>query len=206
MPFHNRILAVFLASFLSGCVSFYSNVYVNDKYKGDTESSVLILPFADRNEGTFSGYYPEAGKVAQGYMENELLNLGYQVRHLEGLVPPTSNRPESPDLFDLGRRSGAKVVVIGIVTSYVQGFATHPLSQRIEHVRFGFEAKAIQVETGTILWKVSAYKKDEGIFSYTSPVQNLAAEVIRSVAAEMRWKGAGVKEKSPQESRTGSQY
>lgn len=187
MPIRVTLL---LSSFLlSGCITYNSNVFVNEKYKNQGYASVVILPFIDHNEGEFRRYYPEAAQVAQDALENELLNLGYEILHKEGLPPINLATSEPLDFAEIGRKTGAKVLVIGRVTSYVQGFGTHPLTKKIEYVRFGFEARAVHSETGVVIWKISAFRKNNGIFAYTDPVQNLVREVMQSLRSEMEWKG-----------------
>ena len=191
-----RVLtAIFLILIFSGCSSHRETIVINSHAGKYQVKTIALLPFSNSNEEKFKKSYPSATSVAYESLETHLLALDMEMAdrsNVEKIMKEIKFSDTGLTVSEgtrIGKMINVDAVIIGNVTSYVQGDVDHPVSRQVENTRFGFSVKAIHVESGVILAKVNMFRDIGGIFSYTSPVQALVDQMMHDMVEKLKKKG-----------------
>ena len=189
-------LFLVISVLIMACSVKTSHVVVVDKEKFSSKT-MLLLPVQDQNETVFQPAYPEATKVVFEALETHLLALNISLVERNNLQRILQEQKLSQlgltqkEGIQVGKILQADTLILATINSYVQGKQKHPVSQKIEHTRFGLSIKAVRVETAQLLWKATLFRNIDTPFGYTSPVQDLMNEVLGEFVQELREKGLG---------------
>jgi hypothetical protein len=119
--------------------------------KSQAPPNYAVLPFANQTTGLGKGLYPEAPDVVREAVETALLKGGYRViergqleRVLAEVAFSNSGFTEA-DRIKVGQLASADLLVFGSVTRYLGG--------RGRALEIEFSIKAVEVQTGAIVWK-----------------------------------------------------
>ncbi|MDH5656586.1 MAG: CsgG/HfaB family protein [Spirochaetia bacterium] len=193
-----KVTFFLLISFLSvllSCTSKTEAIVINPgaaKYKVKT---IVVFPFENMNEKKFRSHYPNAPQVVYESLETYFLGLNVQIadrNHVDKILKEirfSGSGLTDSDGKRIGKMLDADAVIIGKITSYVQGAGVHDTTGKLENTRFGFSIKAIHVESGMILARVNMYQNLGGLFSYTSPVENLVNRMMEDLVKKLKRKG-----------------
>ena len=113
--------------------------------------SYAVLPFADQNKGLNKSLFPEAPEVVREAFETALLKGGYRViergqieRVLAEVAFANSGFTEA-ERVKVGQLANADVLIFGSVSRYLGG--------RGRAIEIEFTVKAVEVQSGAIVWK-----------------------------------------------------
>ncbi len=182
-----------------GCSSVNKSVYVNPQMKSYNVKTIVVLPLENNNSERYKEYFPEAPEVIRDALESSLIKTGWQIIEREKIskvlaelqLQATGLTLENS--VKIGKMLNADVIIIGQVTSYVQG-AVEDKSPTggLEHTTVGFNVRAVNIDSGVIMWKISVVNSDQNIFTYTNPVQGHAIKVAENAVDDLV-KSIGVK-------------
>jgi len=186
---HIIIMIIFITA---GCSSVDKGVYVNPQMKSYSIKTIVVLPLENNNSEKYKEYYPEAPEVIRDALESSLLKTGWQIIEREKISKIISELELQASGLTLengvkiGKMLNADVIIIGQVTSYVQGAVddSSPTGE-LEHTTVGFNVRAVNIDSGVILWKISVVDSDKNIFTYTNPVQGHAIKVAEGAVDEL---------------------
>lgn len=185
------IIAVIL---LPACSSISKSVYVNPDLMSYNLRTIVVLPLENSNSEKYKEHFPEATTVVRNALESSLLKTGWQIiereridRVINELELQTSGLTVENSV-KIGRMLNADAIVVGQVTSYVQGAVSdRSPTGELEHTTVGFNVRAVNVSSGVIMWNINVVDSDMNIFTYTNPVQGHAIRVAdRAVDDLMR--------------------
>ncbi len=154
--------------------------HLNDK----SSEVCVILPFDNSNLQEHKDNYPEAAETVRDRFETALLEAGYQVversmidKLIAELEFSMSGLTEQLGI-KVGKMLDADVVIFGAVTSYYR-----VMWGPVVYTTVGLSVKAVDVETGVIIWKGNHTKTIFwDIFDVDSPA-SLAREVTKEIIA-----------------------
>ncbi len=183
------IMIIFLTA---GCSSVDKSVYVNPQMKSYSIKTIVVLPLENNNSEKYKEYYPEAPEVIRDALESSLLKTDWQIIEREKISKIISELELQASGLTLensvkiGKILNADVIIIGQVTSYVQGAVddSSPTGE-LEHTTVGFNVRAVNIDSGVIMWKISVVDSDKNIFTYTNPVQGHAIKVAEGAVDEL---------------------
>jgi curli biogenesis system outer membrane secretion channel CsgG len=178
--------------FVFGCSSVDKSVYLNPQMKNYNIKTVVVLPLENNNTEKYKKYYPEAPDVIRDALESSLIKTGWQIierekisKILQELELQVSGLTIENGV-KIGKMLNADVIVIGQVTSYVQGAVDDKSpTGELEHTTVGFNVRAVDIDSGVIMWKISVVDSDKNIFTYTNPVQGHAIKVADRAVNEL---------------------
>ncbi|MCB1142666.1 MAG: hypothetical protein H7A24_04495 [Leptospiraceae bacterium] len=176
---------------ISSCNTNTTKVWVNKNHRKFQVTNIAILPFEDKNESPFRDYYKDTSSVVYGAMEASAMRLGYNIvdrRNLDkvmaemklSMVGLTVDQSK-----EVGKLLGADTIITGSITAYVTGNPEHKATGKIEYTRFGMTFKAIDVETGVVVFNANIYRYIGNAFTYTTPVMNVVIESIEDSMIEL---------------------
>lgn len=186
-----NILILFFLSAVS-CSTLDKSVYVNPQMKSYNVKTVVVLPFENNNSERYKKHFPEAADVVRDAMESSLIKTGWQIIERDK-ISKVINELELQNTgltlensVKIGRMLNADVVIIGQVTSYVQGAVSDKSpTGMLEHTTVGFNVRAVNIGSGVIMWKINVVDSDQNIFTYTRPVQGHAIKVADNAVDEL---------------------
>ncbi|MCG2821362.1 MAG: CsgG/HfaB family protein [Candidatus Atribacteria bacterium] len=154
--------------------------HLNDK----SSKVCVILPFANSNLQEHKDNYPEASKTVRDSFETAFLEVGHRVvernmidKLIAELEFSMSGLTEQLGI-KVGKMFDADIVIFGTVKSYYR-----IIWGPIVYATVGFSIKAVDVETGVIVWKGDHTKTIFwDIFDVDSPA-SLAREVTKEIIA-----------------------
>ena len=156
-----------------------------DLHLNDKSSEVcVILPFDNSNLQEHKDNYPEATETVRDRFETAFLEAGHRVvernmidKLISELKFSMSGLTEQLGI-KVGKMLDADVVIFGAVTSYYR-----VMWGPVVYTTVGLSVKAVDVETGVIIWKGSHTKTIFwDIFDVNSPA-SLAREVTKEIIA-----------------------
>lgn len=184
------IIMVFMIS--AGCSTVDKSVYVNPQMKTYNVKTVVVLPLENNNSERYKKYYPEAPEVIRDALESSLIKTGWQIIEREKISKILAELELQASGLTLengvkiGKILNADVIVIGQVTSYIQGAVEeNSPTGELEHTTVGFNVRAVNIDSGVIMWKINVVDSDKNIFSYTNPVQGHAIKVADKAVDEL---------------------
>lgn len=155
------------------------------------DSKYAILPFEDAVQPPYRIFAHGATNSLGDVLEIQLHSLGLRVldrayinRILEESQLTATGLTE-PQISRIGKILNADILVVGKLTSYVQGQTNHPATGRLEYSRVGFTIRAIRVINSEVVWSGSIYLEKNGMFNYTTSIENLTIEAIRIFTKEL---------------------
>jgi curli biogenesis system outer membrane secretion channel CsgG len=176
----------------AGCSSVDKSVFINPQMKSYNIKTVVILPLENSNSERYKKFFPEAPVIIRDALESSLIKTGWQIIEREKIsrvIDELKLQATGLTLEDgvrIGRMLNADVIAIGEVTSYVQGaVAEKSPTGELEYTTVGFNVRAVNIESGVILWKISVVNSDRDIFTYTNPVQGHAIRVADRAVNEL---------------------
>lgn len=180
---------IFVFMFTVGCSSVDKSVYLNPQLKSYNVKTIVVLPLENNNSERYKEYYPEASDVVRDALESALLKTGWQIierNKISKILAELELQASGLTLENgvkIGKMLNADVIVIGQVTSYIQGAVEDKSPTGVlEHTTVGFNVRAVNIDSGVIMWKINVVDSDKNIFTYTNPVQGHAIKVAdRSV-------------------------
>ena len=142
-----------------------------------------ILPFEDRNSAKYKAEYPDAAEVVRDAFETAFLQTEHRVverRKLQSML--TELKLSMSGLTDeqgikVGKMLNADIIIFGTVKSYYKG------SLLGAYTTVGFSVRAVQVESGLILWKGSHTKSTSWNYDYNPAA--LADELAQEIVQEL---------------------
>ncbi len=183
---------ILMLLFAAGCSSMDRSVFVNPQMKSYNVKTAVVLPFENNNSERYKKHFPEAADVIRDAMESSLIKTGWQIIEREKMykiineLELQNSGLTMENSVKIGRMLNADVIVIGQVTSYVQGAVSDKSPTGVlEHTTVGFNARAVNVEGGVIIWKINVVDSDQNIFTYTTPVQGYAIRVADNAVNEL---------------------
>jgi curli biogenesis system outer membrane secretion channel CsgG len=187
-----KCLLVLILSAAVGCSSVNKSVYVNPQIKSYNVKTVVVLPLENNNSERYKRYFPEAPEVIRAALESSLVKTGWQIIEREKISKVIDELEIHASGLTLengvkiGRMLNADVIIIGQVTAYVQGeVADESPTGKLEHTTVGFDVRAVNIDSGVIMWKISVVDSDKNIFTYTNPVQGYAITVADRAVNEL---------------------
>jgi len=186
-----RLLILFFL-YAIGCSSVNKSVYVNPQLNSYKVETVIVLPLEDNNSERYRKYFPRASGVIRDALESSLLKTGWQIIEREKIfkimdeLEIQASGLTLKDGVKIGKMLNADVIVIGQVTAYVQGaVADKSPTGKLEHTTVGFNVRAVNIESGVIMWKINVVDSDKNIFTYTNPVQGYAIKIADNAVNEL---------------------
>lgn len=186
-----RLLSVILI-LSAGCSSVNKNVYVNPEIKKYNVKTIVVLHLENNNSERYKKYFPEAPGVIRDALESALIKTGWQIIEREKISKVLSELELQlsgltfENSMKVGQRLNADVIVIGQVTSYVQGAVSDKSpTGELEHTTVGFNVRAVDINSGVIIWNINVVDSDQNIFTYTNPVQGHALKVADMAVDEL---------------------
>jgi len=186
---HIIVSVLFIAA---GCSSVDKSVYLNPQIKKYSIKTVVVLPLENNNSERYKEYYPEAPDVVRDALESSLIKTGWQIIEREKIskilaeLELQSSGLTLENGVKIGKMLNADVIVIGQVTSYIQGAVEDKSpTGELEHTTVGFNVRAVNIDSGVILWKINVVDSDKNIFTYTNPVQGHAIRVADKAVDEL---------------------
>ncbi len=154
--------------------------HLNDK----SSEVCVILPFDNSNLQEHKDNYPEAAETVRDRFETAFLEAGHRVvernmidKLISELKFSMSGLTEQLGI-KVGKMLDADVVIFGAVTSYYR-----VMWGPVVYTTVGLSVKAVDVETGVIIWKGNHTKTIFwDIFDVDSPA-SLAREVTKEIIA-----------------------
>jgi len=185
-------LLILVLLFASGCSSVDKSIYVNPQMDSYNVKTAVVLPLENNNSERYKKYFPEAADVVRDALESSLLKIGWQIIEREKISKVINELELQASGLTLengvkiGKMLNADVIIIGQVTSYVQGeVGDKSLTKELEHTTVGFNVRAVNISSGVIMWKINVVDSDKNIFTYTNPVQGHAIKVAESAVDEL---------------------
>lgn len=184
---------LFLSLFLFACSpNIQAEMLVSADLKERPPKTLVILPFESRIPEKESRKHPDAGEVLTDAFETAFLMTGARLversrlKEVLGEAAFSASGLTEEDGVKLGRLLSADAVVVGVVTAYRQGgFGSTATT-------VGLTVKAIDVESGTILWKGSGtYTGAPMGTNYSIDPAIAAKEAAKRVVEELLQKQGG---------------
>ncbi|MBU4186081.1 MAG: CsgG/HfaB family protein [Proteobacteria bacterium] len=159
-------------------------VWVSPHLNDKSSEVCVILPFDNSNLQEHKDNYPEAAETVRDRFETALLEAGHRVversmidKLISELEFSMSGLTEQLGI-KVGKMLDADVVIFGAVTSYYR-----VIWGPVVYTTVGLSIKAVDVETGVIIWKGDHTKTIFwDIFDVDSPA-SLAREVTKEIIA-----------------------
>jgi len=185
-------LLIITILFAAGCSSVNKSVYINPEIKNYNIRTVVVLPLEDNNREKYKEYFPEAAGVVRDALESSLLKTGWQIIEREKIykiikeIELQNTGLTLENGVKIGKMLNADVIIIGQITSYVQGAVSNKSpTGELEHTTVGFNVRAVDIKSSVIMWNINVVNSDENIFTYTSPVQGHAIKVADSAVDDL---------------------
>lgn len=176
-------LAIIL-SLITGCAAgTKSLVWKNPQMLNYHTKTYIILPFDDRNAAKDKANFPEAAEVVRDAFETALLLAGYRCVESSQVKKELSKLNESPSFisedasFGVGKKLGADAAIFGVLTAYYRG------SFFGRYTTVAFSVKAVEIQSGTILWKATQSETTKWNYDYDPAVlaTNLSVKVVEEL-------------------------
>ena len=187
-----RKILIIIFLFLAGCSSLDKSVYVNPRIKSYKVKTLVVLPLDDNNSEKYKKFFPEAAGVIRDALESSLIKTGWQIierKKIFNVIRELELQNTGLTLENgvkIGKMLNADVIVLGQVTSYVQGqVADKSPTGKLEHTTVGFNVRAVNIESSVIMWKINVVDSDKNVFTYTRPVQGYVIKVADSAVNEL---------------------
>ena len=156
----------------------------------DTRSNVCaILPFGNLQENKYE--FPEAAETVRDSFETAFLEAGYQIversmieKIISGLKFSMSGFTDQQGI-EVGKMLNVGAVIFGAVTSYNKERLTPAI-----YTTVGFSVKAVDVETGVIIWKGNHTRTVYWDIFDTDSLPSLSREVAKEIVASFLKKTA----------------
>lgn len=148
------LCAALSAPVFGGCKPKLSTEVVASPEAKKASRSYAVMPFDDRNKGLGGTFFPEAPEVIREALETALLENGQrtvergQLQQVLAEVAFSNSGFAEADRIKVGQLANAEILVFGAVNRYLGG--------RGRAIEIEFEARAVDVQTGSIVWKGSA--------------------------------------------------
>ena len=156
----------------------------------DTRSNVCaILPFGNLQENKYE--FPEAAETVRDSFETAFLEAGYQIVERSMIEKIISELKFSMSGFtdqqgiEVGKMLNVGAVIFGAVTSYNKERLTPAI-----YTTVGFSVKAVDVETGVIIWKGNHTRTVYWDIFDTDSLPSLSREVAKEIVASFLKKTA----------------
>jgi len=159
-------------------------VWVDPHLNGKSSEVCVILPFDNSKLQEHKDNYPEAAETVRDRFETAFLEAGHRVversmidKLISELKFSMSGLTEQLGI-KVGKMLDADIVIFGAVTSYYR-----VMWGPVVYTTVGLSIKAVDVETGVIIWKGNHTKTIFwDIFDVDSPA-SLAQEVTKEIIA-----------------------
>ena len=175
--------AIAVLALLTGCGNSAS-VWVSPDVGSVDSRTYAVMAFENRLPNEQQKDYPEAAEVVRDAFETAMLGRGARlverakVEHLLAeLARSKSPMHTTENAVKVGRLANAGAVVWGAAHSFFRGKAFG------RYTTVGFSVKAVDAETGAILWKGSHTKSTK--FDYDYEPSALAEEVAQEIAEKL---------------------
>ena len=180
------IILAIIFSAMSACTlkKTEPTVWVSPHLNDKSSEVCVILPFDNSNLQEHKDNYPEAAETVRDRFETAFLEVGHRVVERSMIDKLISELEFSMSGFTeqlgikVGKMLDADIVIFGAVTSYYR-----VMWGPVVYTTVGLSVKAVDVETGVIIWKGNHTKTIFwDIFDVDSPT-SLAQEVTKEIIA-----------------------